>query len=159
MPVSFVTGFCLVLSFHVCRKTPDSSVVQVLNKPSKPDGQPGSSRVDLEGASVALIQAAGLFKRLTLLPKGQLHSRGLKKENITKHVTHCDKLSQHAMKLIDKVKTADDMRQVRLNLFVHQQSALECSLFFPDLQLLQRTKDRNNQFIASYCLCFLVFYC
>jgi hypothetical protein len=59
-----------------------------------------------------LIQAAGLFKRLTLLPKAQLQLKGLKKENLTKHVSHCDKLSQSAEKLIERVKTADDLRQV-----------------------------------------------
>jgi hypothetical protein len=88
------------------------STLQVLQRPTKPDGQPGANRLELEGSSVALLQAAGLFKRLSLLPKPQLQSRGLRKEDILTHVTFCDKLSLSATKLIDRVKAADEIRQV-----------------------------------------------
>ena len=87
-------------------------VFQVIGAPPKADAQPGATRAELERSSVALMQAAGLFKRLMLLPKAQLHSRNLKKENIGQHVQHCDKLSKTASQLIDKVKTADEIRQV-----------------------------------------------
>lgn len=89
-----------------------STVVQVLDRPQKKDGQLGSTRAELEGASVALIQAAGLFTRLSHLPKAHLQARALKKEHISAHIKHCDKLTQRATALIDKVKAADTIRQV-----------------------------------------------
>jgi hypothetical protein len=102
--------------------------MQIIQRPAQPDGQPGATRLQLEGASVSLIQAAGLFKRLTLLPKAQLQSRGLRKEDITKHVSFCEKLSQTAVKLIDKVKAADEMRQVRFKSIPHQHCLMQsCS--------------------------------
>lgn len=122
-------------SFSLYAMLTDNPIVQVVKAPKRPDGQPGATRTELERSSVALMQAAGLFKRLMHLPKAQLLSRNLKKENITKHVTHCDHLSKTASQLIEKVKTADELRQVHSrphhlaqSLIAQQQQALGASV-------------------------------